>query len=234
MNKLILLLFIILSISAKGQSIVDSVNNPSFSLEDSVAEKLAELFTHNPNIEVLDKTIEANLYEWKRNKLNWLPNLTPSFNINERNIKKPDSALTLYPRYNISLSFPLSNFFSNPKAAKTAKARYDGSIASKKVESENLKDQIKLNYKNYQTNKYLLALQETVLQDEAVLFAQIEQKFKKNEVSLEVFTLASKRYNGELVKKINLLHDVSTSKIQLENVLGMSLESALQLIKASK
>ncbi|HEX2532128.1 MAG TPA: hypothetical protein VHK69_00255, partial [Chitinophagaceae bacterium] len=69
------------------------------------------------------------------------------------------------------------------------------------------------------------------LQDEAVLLSQVQQKFETNQVSLETFTNASKRYNAELVKKVNLLRDVNTTKADLEYLLGMTLETALQRVR---
>ena len=46
-------------------------------------------------------------------------------------------------------------------------------------------------------------------------------------MTLESLSDASKRYQAELVKKINLLKDLNTSRYMLESLLGMTLEEAL-------
>lgn len=231
MYKLLFLFFAFISLNSNAQSLIDSLTNPGFTMQDTIAEKLAIVaISNNPRLKAADKQIEADLYEWKRNKLNWLPNLTPSFNINEGNLRGKDTVIaTFYPRYNLSLAIPISNFFSGPKAAKRAKAIYEGSQFVKEVEITNLKEQIKTAYQIYQANRYLVALQETVLRDEGILMKLAEQDFEKNKVTLEAFTLASKRYNAELVKKVNLLRDVNTSRNALEALLGMDLETALRM-----
>lgn len=233
MKKILILMVTCACLQVKAQSLIDSVSRLGFTLEDSTAEKLALLaVSKNPGMKVLDKEIEANLYVWKSKRSGWLSSLTPSFNLNEGNLKRQDSALQnlFYPRYNFNLSLPLSTFFVRPKEAKQAKALYEESKYVKDAEIAKLKNQIKAAYQNYLANTYYLALQESLLQDEALLLSQTEDKFKKNQVSLEVFTNATKRYNAELVKKISLVRDVNTSKIELEGLLGMTWEEALAAI----
>ena len=100
----------------------------------------------------------------------------------------------------------------------------------KEEETQNLKANVNRAYQIYITNNYLLRLQETVLQDEIVLYNTIQEKFEKNQVALDVFTNSTKRYNDELVKKINLTREMHLSKIQLESLLGMSLEDAFKTL----
>ena len=236
MKKIVLVCLVFFCIRANGQSIVDSLSNPSFTLQDSVARRLAELaLKYNPDIKNLDKQIESNLVVWRRTKTAWLGNLSASFNLNERNWQGKDSLGNIfYPRYNLNYTIPLNSFFTRPKDTKIAKVAYEMSVNAKDANLFALKERIKTDYFEYKTNLYLLALEEANVQDEAVLLSQSQQKFERNEVSLEVFTVATKRYNAEIVKKIGLLRDVITSKIRLETDLGIDLESALKMIRVRK
>jgi outer membrane protein TolC len=234
MPKFLLVLFLAFSIQVKAQSIVETLSGSGFSLMDSTGEKLANLvIPQTPHAMAMDKQIESRLYQWKSSRVAWLNNVTTSFNLNEGNLQKQDTVISniFYPRYNLHVNIPLGEFFTRPRDAKKARADYQQSKFIKDIEIGRLKELIKKAYQEYQVNKYLLALQESVLQDESVLMTQTEEKFKKNELSLEVFTNASKRYNSELAERLTLMKEVSDSKIELETLLGMSLETAMTLLK---
>lgn len=232
----IFLFFILLTSGsyAISQNVSDSTYSENFVASDSIANKLADLATmKNPTLTVYEKRVEADLYEWKKNKFSIFNNIGASFNLNEGNLRSSkDSALAnlFYPRYNLNLTLPLSTFFAKPKETKRARANYEGSIAMKEVETQNLKTDVKRAYQIYITNNHLLRLQETVLQDEIVLYNTIQEKFEKNQVSLDLFTNSTKRYNDEIVKKINLTKEVYLARIHLESLLGMSLEEAMRAI----
>lgn len=232
MKKIIVLSLVLIALKGRSQNLNDSLSNVNFELDDSTAARLAELaMSKSLDLKILDKQTEMNLYDLQKAKGNYLNNFTASFNLNEINLKpRAEQGNVFFPRYNFNLSLPLGTFITKPKDVKIAKARYESSQAARDLEASNLKGQIKTAYETYQMNTYLLTLQETVLQDEFVLMNQVQQKFKDGQVSLEVFTNASKRYNVELVKRVNLLKDVNASKYALETLLGMDLASAYKAI----
>jgi len=235
MYKYIFGLLLLLSFDLKAQTVVDSLSSLNFTFKDTLSDQLADLVVQKHNrTKVADKQIEAGLYEWKRTKTFWAANITPSFNLNEGNLRAQDSAFgnLFFPRYNLNLSVPLSTFFSRPKEAKKAKALYEESIVQKDMVVQELRLNIKLAYQNYLSNLYLLALQDAVMKDEQVLLSQVQENFESNKISLEAFTNANKRYNLEVGRRLLLLKDVNASKAQLELLLGMSLEAAVNEIRA--
>ena len=230
------LVLIAFFLNGNAQSLVDSIGNPGFSLQDSIGEKLADLAINNRKVKVADVQMKVSKYEIQKNKASWLNNVGANFNLNEYNLNSQaaNGQNLFYPRYNLSLNLPLGFFFTKSKDVKIAKGNYDKAAASREVELADAREAIKMQYELYKANKYFLALHETILQDEKVLLNRVEAKFEKNQVGLEVFTEASKRYNNELVKKINLLRDLNNSKYQLEKLIGMNLEEALRQITAPK
>ena len=239
MKKLVLIACIFSSLSSFSQTIVDSLSSLSFTMKDDVAEKLAVLALENkknPNIVLLDKGVEAGFYGWKSARAAWTNSLNASFNVNEGNLKKRDTGIAnvFYPRYNFNLSVPLGLFFARPKETKRARAEYEGMIASRDIQVTRMKSTIKANYQVYQLNRYLLALQDALMQDEAVLLSQTQQKFESNQVTLETFVNASKRYNGEVAKRITLLKDVNAARLEIETLIGMDLDTALAQVGAKK
>ncbi len=221
------------SLQSYSQSLIDSIGNPGFALQDTIEERLAELAINNALTKVDDAEVKTMYYDIKKNKATWLNSFNASFNLNEANINPPPTTTgqnLFFPRYNFSLTVPLGSFFTRARDVQIAKSRYEKAIATKDLNVESLKTAIKIQYQKFITNKYLLALHELILQDEKIRLAEVEDKFRNSEISLEIFTIASKRYNDELVKKIILLRDMNTSKLELENLLGMTLEAAMESI----
>ena len=128
------------------------------------------------------------------------------------------------------MNLPLGYFFTKSRDVQISKANIELKKAEMDVKVYEIRQAIKLQYQAYRANMYLLALHEAILQDELVIWKKTEAKFAKNEVTLETLSSASKSYQAELVKKINLLKDLNTSKYMLESLLGMTLEEALAKI----
>src|SRR5688500_10153396 len=113
-----LLLLLLITLNVRSQSLVDSLSNSRFTLEDSVGPALVRLAMKNPALTVVDKQIDASKYEWQTSKASWFNNIVANFNLNERNItgggSDPESNV-FYPRYNFSLNLPLGNFITKGK-----------------------------------------------------------------------------------------------------------------------
>ncbi|MBI3138195.1 MAG: TolC family protein [Sphingobacteriales bacterium] len=233
--KLVFSFLLLIAVSSNAQSLADSLGNPGFNLQDSLADKLADLALNNKRVKLADKDINVKKFEVQKNKAAWLNNMSASFNLNEANIKSTgtDQNNIFFPRYNLGLTLPLGFFFSKAKDVQIARGNYEMAEALKEAQVEETREAIKMQYQVYQAGKYLLALHETILQDENVLLKEAEAKFAKNEIGLQAFTDASRRYNAELVKKIGLLKDLNNAKYQLETLIGMPLEDALAKITAT-
>jgi|JI7StandDraft_1071085.scaffolds.fasta_scaffold06528_7 outer membrane protein TolC len=230
--RILLSLLLILVFSVAGaQSLLDSVGNPGFNLQDTLSEKLADLAISNRNVIVEQRDLDVKKYEMKKNRAAWLNNIGANFNLNEANIKSSNTNANLFfPRYNLSMNLPLGYFFTKSRDVQISKANIELKKAEMDVKVYEIRQAIKLQYQAYRANMYLLALHEAILQDELVIWKKTEAKFAKNEVTLETLSSASKSYQAELVKKINLLKDLNTSKYMLESLLGMTLEEALAKI----
>lgn len=237
MKKMLTLSLLLIFLNTEAQTIIDSLSNLSFTLKDTISDKLVDLVTNKSlYVKSFDKQVEARKYEWQRSKTFWTNSLNASFNLNEGNVvSRNDSSVSgnlFFPRYNFGLTLPMGLFFSRPKETKRAKAEYDEMLIQRDITKQQLRQNIKNSYQVYITNKYLLALQDAVMQDESLLLSQTQAKFENNQTSLENFINSTKRYNGELVRKLTLLRDLNNSKTILENYIGMPLEDALNAINA--
>jgi len=233
MKHFFVFLLVISFFNSSGQSLVDSISNTDFSLNESVAEKLSTLAVNNRKVDIAEKTIQSSKFAVGREKATWFNNLTFASNFNEYTINGSLQGQQnfFFPRYNLSLSLPFGYFFSQSKEVKIAKATLEKSILAKQEEIENIKQSIKIQYETYLANKYFLALHETLLQDQKILLDKVEASFENNQVDLDVFTTATKSFNDVLVKKISLIQALNSSKYTLENLLGMKLEDAYKKIR---
>jgi outer membrane protein TolC len=238
MKKLVSLVLICISLNASAQSIINDISNPGFSLQDPVAEKLAELGTKNFIIQSAGKSVEMSQEDVKKAKSLWLNHISPNFNLNEFTIARTlgiNSQLnSFWPRYNINLSLPLGMFAGNKSAVNKSKIAVEQAKLNQETIILNIKRNVRVYYQDYISNKYLLALQESLLQDEKILLDRVNTMFENNQVDLEVFTAATKKYNDLLAKKINLLKDINYAVYNLEEILGMPLDIAISQVAVVK
>jgi outer membrane protein TolC len=232
MKTMLLLLFGLYSVApGYSQTKTNPKDNSSFMLDDSTGKALAELAVQSTSMTRATKLTEASKYEWRATRMDYLNNLRASFNLNELNIKGSSNGENVfYPRYNFSMVLPVGMFFTNGKTTKKTKAIYESNVAQKTMVLEDQKEQIETAYQDYQMQRMLLALQETIVQDESAVYSQLEQKFSANSITIDEFSAGSKRYNVEVAQRITLIRDRNVAKIKLEKLIGMDLEDALKLI----
>ncbi|HEY0356269.1 MAG TPA: TolC family protein [Flavisolibacter sp.] len=236
MKKIFCILLVFYFNGAGAQSLIDSISSLRFTMVDSVGEELVKIAMNNPALKVIDEQIEAGKYEWEIQRAGWLNNFNASFNLNEGNLKSSTTTETIgfYPRYNFNLSIPLGHFITRGKSAKKARAEYEEVIQRKEVQKANLREAVLVAYQNYQMNRYLLSLQEEVIQDEKTIYDLVQERFKLNTITLEAFAVSSKKYSDALVRRVSLVRDVNVSKYQLESLIGMPLEQALESIRTKQ
>jgi len=214
---------------------INAVNfNPAV---DSVAEALVQLAWNNPQIKSTENLSQQFEYIYKRSKTLWMNNLTFSANLNEYSIQEFNNpniynGNTLYPRYNFGVFIPMGLFLNNGKQTKSDYYKFQSTLADIDAQKLLIRRNVLLYYEEYLMNKKLVAFQQEVVQDARVLFTKYEEKFQKGEVTLENYLIASKSKNTEEVRFLNVDRDLKASETQLEALIGMRLNDALEMIAA--
>jgi outer membrane protein TolC len=238
MKKLVPLMLLCISLNAGAQSIINDISNPGFSLQDPLAEKLAELGAKNFMSQSAGKSVEMAQEDVKKAKSIWLNHVSPNFNLNEFTIARTlginNQLNSFWPRYNINLSLPLGMFAGNKSVVNKSKIAVEQAKMNQQTIILNIKRNVRAYYQDYISNKYLLALQESLLQDEKILLDRVNTMFENNQVDLEIFTAATKKYNDLLAKKINLLKEINYAVYNLEEILGMPLDIAISQVAVAK
>lgn len=232
--RIFVLLFSVFFKSNIVQGQVPSKNASTFNMSvDSIAEKLVSLALNNPRIKISEKAVEASSWDYSRTKTAWANNFTFSANLNEYTIKQTfgaDDPLgnRFYPRYNFSTVIPLGLFVNNPKATKAARSRLNASLDAVNIEKQIIRKEVLTLYENYLMQKELLFLQQSLLLDAKKYYESQEQKFKTGKINFEAYLASSKAFNQEQVRELTLLKDIRVTEIQIEELIGMNLNDALQ------
>lgn len=205
---------------------------------DSIIEKLVAMAYENSRLRSVENTALSAEYEWRRSKTAILNNITIAGNVNEVSLKQssattdPLKQSTQYPRYNVGVVLPLGIFINNGKTTKANYYRYESMVDQVNIEKQAIRREIQVAYDNYSLNKQLLILQDEVLSDAELLRKSQEERFRNEEISLEVYLASNRAYNVERVKRLNLQHELTVMAAQLEQLIGMRIEDALRQMRA--
>ena len=222
------------SVHATGQVInannkkTDSLKHSRTLLPDSVIEKkLEELALKNPAFESAKHQNKINEYQLKNAKNSWLNLLTISTNYNDQSFaKKTPQTTYVYPKYFFGLNIPLGTVLSKT-AVKSAKEQVEISKDNEELLSRAIKADIVSKFKQYKTLNELIFYQRQVVDNYQVAFNEATTAFSGNRISIDVYNIASKNYNDELTKLINLQLQQDLLEIEMEKIIGTPLENVL-------
>jgi outer membrane protein TolC len=193
-----------------------------------IGERLVALALNGPTFKAAQHQGKLNEYELKRAKDAWLNLLSISGNYNDQTFAKSTTPTGyVYPKFFFGVTVPLGTLFSKTPV----KAAREG-IEIGKLNQEELKRAIRAEvltkYKQYKAYAELVNIQSELLIDVQTELDQAEEKFRKGTVTIDAYNAAQKGRNDERVKLINLKLQQDLIKLEIEKLIGTSLESALR------
>lgn len=199
--------------------------------DTAIENKLVRLALAQPQYKQTEAQNKILEYQLKKQRSNWLNLLSLSTSYNDQSFAKHDNTTTtayVYPKYFFGVTVPIGLIVGNGTDIKIT--RQSQSIAKQQQQelAKSIKAEVLKDYKQYKANEKLLIIQNQVIDDEQISFLQIEQKFKEGTTTLDLYNEASKKYNDEVVKGIDLQLQQDLLKVELERLIGMSLEDALK------
>lgn len=157
----------------------------------------------------------------------WLSLIGVSANLNEFNINPASNPNqnNFYPRYNIGASIPLGVFIEIPKQVKIAKEGYE--ISKQKLNQQKLfiRAEVLTRYQVYLKAKSLFELQAQNTELRENNFSVIRERFLNDDATLTEYNNSLDNLNAAKSTSINAENDYIISKIALEAILGVQLES---------
>jgi outer membrane protein TolC len=219
-----ILFALLFATSANSQSIVTT-------LPDSVIEnRLIDLAYKGPEVQRVAHESKADEYQLKSARSAWMNFLTLSANYNELTFSKSTVQQTyIYPKYLFGLNLPLGTLISS-KQGKIAKERVEISTLAEEETKRRVKADVLSKYKQYKAQSEIIKMETSYLNDLQVTLTQVDEKFKKNDpnVTFENYNTALRNRNDQQAKLINLRLEQDLTRLELEQIIGVSLETVLK------
>ncbi|MFT4155803.1 TolC family protein [Parafilimonas sp.] len=196
-----------------------------------IEDRLVRLALAQPQYKQTEGQNKILEYQLKKQRSNWLNLLSLSASYNDQTFAKPSNTSTtayVYPKYFFGVTIPIGLIVGNGTDIKITKASQEIAREQQMELAKSIKAEVLRNYKEYKANEKLLIIQNQVIDDAQISFMQVEQKFKNGTTSLDLYNEASKKYNDEAVKAVELQLKQDLVKVELERLIGMKLEDALK------
>ena len=214
----------LLTITASAQSIITA-------LPDSVIEhRLIDLALKSPENQRVAHENKVSEYQLKSARTQWMNFLTVSANYNDLSFSKTNLQQTyIYPKYLFGLTLPLGTIISS-KQGKIAKENYEISSLNQEEMQRRLKQEVLSLYRRYKTQGEIIKIENAYFNDLQITLTQVDEKFKKNDpsVTFENYNTALKNRNDQQARLINLRLEQDLTRLQLEQIIGVSLETVLK------
>lgn len=194
--------------------------------------RLVALALNGPEYDASGHQNRINELELKKAKGTWLNLLSISTQLNDQSFVKQSQVgqtAYVYPKYFFGLTVPLGIIFSQGGVVKSARE----SLAYARDQQEALARTIKANvlskYKQYKLYNDLIEMQSELINDVLAMSSTAEDNFKKGTITVESYIAAQRAKNEELAKLKNLQLSQDLIKIDLERMIGVPLQSVLNV-----
>lgn len=193
-----------------------------------IEERLVELALKSPSVKRSEHQSKVDQYQLKRAKDTWLNLLTLSGNYNEQTFAKNNTPVGyVYPKFFFGVTIPLGTIFSRTDV----KSAREG-IEIGKLNQEELKRTIRADvlakYKQYKAQTELVTIQSELLNDVETELEEAEDNFKAGKITIEAYNTAQKGRNNERAKLINLKLQQDLFRLEIEKIIGVSLDSVIR------
>jgi outer membrane protein TolC len=194
-----------------------------------IQERLVQLVMAGPVYDVSGHEIAVAQQNLSKARRSWLNLLSISADYNDQTFAKTTSYGYVYPKYFFGVTIPIGLFFS--MGPDIQKERENVAIAHDNQEqlARTIRADVLGKYAQYKTYSNMIAVQNNVVDDEEALRKQTEKKFQDGTISIEQYNLANKVYGDDLTRRLNLQLQQDLIKIDIEKMIGVSLESVLKI-----
>ena len=214
-------------LGAPTAAFIDTAHYP---FSDPVEEKLVRLAMEGPLFTGSKNQNRINELQLKTARNQWQNLLTLSLNYNDQTFAKPGSLgqnTYVYPKYFVGFVIPLGTLFSRTQV-KAAREQVEMGKATQEQLARQIRADVVTLYRQYKTKNALLQLQSQLVDDEQVLFQQVQTNFRNGKVTIEIYSLEQKKFNDDQAQKLNLQMDRDVIQLQLEEKIGTSLENVIK------
>jgi len=197
--------------------------------DTGVEEKLVQLALQNVAYDASTRLVTIAHYKVKQEKNSWFDLLALNTQFNDQSFKhyNTGSVAYIYPKYFYGVTIPVGTLLS--KGGQIKSAREEVKIAEdNQIEAAlKLRTAVLSKYKNWRVSNSLVLLERQVADDIHAAFLQVEKRFNDGTVSIDNYSEASQRYSMEMTKLLNYQLQADTQKLEIEEIIGVRLESVI-------
>ena len=190
------------------------------------SEYLVQLaWMNNPAGAIVQDEVKNAQLEAKNTKKEWMRDVQATFNLNEANLRSPDSASNVFfPRYNFGISLNLFNILSQKTKNEIGKrdiriAEHEVNQAKLRLRAETLK-----RYTQYRQAREIFKTRALVEQEMYSNYILIQQLFKTDEKTYDEYVTASSTYFKAQEDRIRAEGEVQVYRFGLEEIIGLKWE----------
>jgi outer membrane protein TolC len=235
MRKPLLLLSLCLALFVLGARAQSTINASQkiVGMDTSGAEqKLIRIALTRPAYDVTYRQIRNANHQLSLARNAWLNLLTISLNFNDQEFYHqktiPGQATYVYPKYFFGVTIPVGLIFSRGSEIRIAKENQAIAKDNREEAERTIIAEVKSKYRTYLNYQNMLAVQNIIVNDEQAVFLQVEKNFRDGKNSIDDYNSASKAFNVTILQQLQYKLIADQDKVDLEQMLGMSLEAALK------
>lgn len=196
--------------------------------EEWVRNKLISLALKNPILQQAEANVQiAKINRVKANST-LLGAVSVGANINEF-VFNNSAAASFFPKYNIGLTVPLDLFSKSKSNKEIADQTITINEALKVQQTNAIKAEVLARYENYKEKKELVELQKISLENDLIAYQSAQKDYAEETIKLVEMNKLYQSYINEKAKLVSIERDLNVSIIQLEELIGVPLEEALEI-----
>lgn len=230
----LVILAIFLSSHAYTQKVdYNKIILPNSARDISLEERLVQLaWENNPENKILANNIDIATHDVRLTKAQWLDLITLSGNVNEFAISPTTEfqreRAQFFPLYNINLSLRLSTLLTNPQKTKIAYINLQNQQQNLNLQRLHLRSEVLTMYENLKQSKEILGFQLELTENFYNAFVMAEDNFKKGQIDINQYNQRFEEYKNAQIRQRNLETGYNTAQLQLEEMIGVELETVLE------
>jgi outer membrane protein TolC len=193
-----------------------------------IEEKLVALALNGPAMQAIQRQGKINEYALRNAQNQWTNLLTFSLNYNDLSFAKPGTVTTVaFPKYFFGLNIPLGTLLSRTQV-KSARESIEINKQNQEELRRTIRAEVLSKYAQYRALNEKIKIQSELINDVQAQLIQTEEKFRKGTVTIETYTASQTTKNNEMSRLIDLRMEQDLIRIELERMIGTSLESVIR------
>jgi len=198
--------------------------------DTGVEEKLVTLALQNVAYDILNRQVIIAQYKVRQTKNSWFDLLTLNAQFNDQSFQHASTVgnvAYVYPKYFYGITIPVGTILSKGIQVRAAKEEVKIAEDQQIDAALKLRTDVLSKYKSWRAANSLVLMERQVADDIHAAFLQTEKRFNDGSVTIEAYSEASRNYSMEMTRLLNAQLDADVKKLQIEEVIGVRLESVI-------